>query len=117
MLYPRKPFYAFRSFGKLYALGTETESESSSEHLYVCAATDGNASAAMLTSYRTDFAGEILTVSLSGLPAGGCRARVYLTDEGHENSLESEFALTGETADIHLRLDDEQVRLIEVEPV
>lgn len=115
ILHPRKPFYAFRSFGKLYALGQEAESASSHDHLHVCAAANGESAAAMVVSYRSEFVSDPTDVQLTGLPAGGCKIRVYLTDEGHENELEAEYAVEGETAQIRLRMDDEQVRLIEIE--
>ena len=47
-LKPRKPFAAFRDFGKLYRIGQEVFSESDDENVYVCAAADEKDACALI---------------------------------------------------------------------
>lgn len=114
LLVPRKPFYAFKAFGKLLALGTEVESVCEEKGLYVCAAKNENEQAVMLVSYHSDIVDGTTEVTLSGLPTGGCKIEVYLTDEGYDEKLERVVECDEETYVLPIRLVDEQVRLIKI---
>lgn len=117
VLSPRKPFYAFDAFGALYRLQNECKCESGHERLYACAASNGVDSAVMLVSYLYQFvSGEDSVVSLKGLPACGSTIRIYLTDEYHENECEATYDCAEESMNLKLRIFDEQIRLITVEP-
>ena len=49
-----KAYYAFKAFGELYALGDEVLSESSSEDIYLCAASSKNGKAALIVNVSND---------------------------------------------------------------
>jgi hypothetical protein len=113
-LEPRKPFYAFKAFGKLLALGTEVESACEDEGVYVLAAKDEKEKAIMLVSYRSYIVDGTTEIALTGLPKGGCTIKVYLTDEGYDEQLEREIICTEENYVLAVRMVDEQVRRIEI---
>ncbi len=86
---PRKPFYAFKTFGDLYRLGTEVESGADKSPLYLVAATDGRESEAMLTLYGSSSQGPLMrekggssttNLTLSGLPKNA-KVEISLMDE------------------------------------
>ena len=113
-LEPRKPFYAFKAFGKLLALGAEVESVCEDEGVYVLAAKNEKEKAIMLVSYRSDIMDGTTEIALTGLPKEGCTIKVYLTDEGYDEELEREIKCTEESYVLELRMVDEQVRRIEI---
>ena len=113
-LEPRKPFYAFKAFGKLLALGTEVESTCEDEGMYVLAAKNKEEQSVMLVSYQSYIVDGDTNVTLCGLPKDGCKIKVYLTDEGYDEKLEREIECQDETFVLTLRLVDEQVRRIEI---
>ena len=71
---PLKPFYAFKAFNELYKMGNEKNVESSSEHLYVTAASGGSSVALIASNYSDD--DKEICFELSGLPAGELEIRV-----------------------------------------
>lgn len=62
---PYKPFYAFKAFNNLYALGHEAASESDGEHLHVCAASSGPDGAVLLSNNQVD--SREVAVEISGV--------------------------------------------------
>jgi hypothetical protein len=115
ILEPRKPFYAFKAFGKLLSLGTEIECICEGDGVYVCAAKNEEEQAVMLVSYRSNIVNSATEVRLNGLPKGGCQIDVYLTDEGSDEKLEKTVCCQEETFVLPLNLIDEQVRLIKIQ--
>ena len=114
ILEPRKPFYAFKAFGKLLSLGTEVECFSEDNGVYVCAAKNEEEQAIMLVSYRSGIVNSATEVQLTGLPKSGCRIEVCLTDEGADEKLEKSISCQEENFVLPLNLIDEQVRLITI---
>ena len=114
LLEPRKPFYAFKAFGKLLALGTEVESVCEDLGMYVCAAKNEEEQSVMVVSYQSGIVDGVTEIELKGLPKEGCKIQVYLTDEGYDEKLEREFECEEETFVVPVRLVDEQVRRIEI---
>ena len=117
VLTPRKPFYAFRDFGRLYRLGNEVSCDGDVSGLHACAATDGKQGGVMVVTYRSDLVAEQTDVTLLGLPENGCRISVYLTDEGHTDALEHTMICTESVVSFSLCLDEEQLRYIAVDPL
>ena len=115
ILEPRKPFYAFKAFGKLLSLGTEVECFCEENGVYVCAAKNEEEQAVMLVSYRSNIVNSVTEVRLNGIPKGGCQINVYLTDEGSDEKLEKTICCQEETFVLPLNLIDEQVRLIKIQ--
>ena len=113
---PRKPFYAFKAFGKLYELGAEVESSCEDTGVYVCAAKNESEGSVMLIAYRSGIIDGTTEVILTGLPKSGCVIRVYLTDEGDDEKEEMVISCTDETCVLPIRMVDEQVRRIEIQP-
>ncbi len=74
---PFKAYYAFFTFGRLFALGTRVEVDVEGENLYAMAATDGESKAMVIVNHSDADA----TFALDGLPTG---ARFYLVDESHD---------------------------------
>ena len=112
-LKPRKPFYAFKAFGALRAIGQEAVSAADGEGIYICAAA-GNECAAMLVTYRSDLMGSRRDLLLRGLPEQGCRIEVFLTDEGCDEGLELAVDCSHTEFTLPLTLSDEQIRLIRI---
>ena len=121
----RKPYYAFKTFGALYRLAQEVESNSDCKQVRVCAATDNEKSTVMISTYQHDiFEGKIIQqavcpaseLRLNGLPTNGSKISVYLTDEGHEDKCMKEYLCEEESFVVPMRLYDEQIYRIEVEP-
>lgn len=79
---PFKGYYSFWQFNKLYQLGKEVASESSSEDVCVCAA-ENNGKCAVQFSFRKD-ASEEVKINMSNVPAGKSIA-CYLVDKDHTN--------------------------------
>ena len=71
--------------------------------------------AVMLVSYHSSIVDGTTEVTLSGLPKGGCKIEVYLTDEGYDEKLERVVECDEETYVLPIRLVDEQVRLIKID--
>lgn len=80
-----KGYYPFKMFNELYKLEECVTSESDSDRIYSCAATDGSASAVMITYYEDDdtLPGEKVNLSLNGI-SHECTAEIYLLDETHD---------------------------------
>jgi len=114
LLEPRKPFYAFKAFGKLLALGTEVETVCEDKGMYICAAKNEEEQSVMVVSYQSGIVDGVTEIELKGLPKEGCKIQVYLTDEGYDEKLEREFECEEETFVVPVRLVDEQVRRIEI---
>ena len=114
ILDPRKPFYAFKAFGKLLALGTEVETVCEDKGMYICAAKNEEEQSVMVVSYQSGIVDGVTEIELKGLPKEGCKIQVYLTDEGYDEKLEREFECEEETFVVPVRLVDEQVRRIEI---
>ena len=112
-LKPRKPFYAFKAFGALRAIGQEAVSAADGEGIYICAAA-GNECAAMLVTYRSGLMGSRHDLLLRGLPEQGCRIEVFLTDEGCDEGLELAVDCSHTEFTLPLTLSDEQIRLIRI---
>lgn len=115
ILVPRKPFYAFSYFNKLYSLGCESESISDTEGLYVCAASDGISSEAMLANYRSGLDDTECSVSLCGLPENGCTVTLRLTDKDNTDCCVKTYSFDNNTAEITVNLNEDQIYLITVE--
>ena len=116
-LKPRKTFYSFYDFNRLYRLGKQVVSEDDRTNgLYTCAATDGAGKcAAMLVTYRSEYAKDSFTLTLSGIPHGMTHANLYLTDAEHDNVCVKTLACDSDTLTLDLDLSDEQIWLIEME--
>lgn len=113
-LEPRKPFYAFKAFGKLLALGTEVETNCEETGLYVCAAKGDEEQAVMLVSYHSGMLDENMEMTLTGLPKGGCKIEVYLTDEGTDEELEYTIECDEEACVLPINMVDEQIRFVKI---
>ena len=70
--HPTHAYYAFAAFNKLYALGTEVESVSDTEEVYVLAASDGVRHRAVISNVS----GEEQELEISGVDLTGARYRV-----------------------------------------
>lgn len=114
-LKPRKPFYAFSSFGSLYRLGEECESISTAEGVYTLAARSESSAGVMLASYHSELSDPSCEITLENIPEEATVLRVYLTDENNDNTLEREIKITEKTLTLTLTLSDEQIRLIAAE--
>ena len=115
VLEPRKPFYAFKAFGKLLELGAQVESHCEDDGIYVCAAKNVKEQAVMMVSYQSNISQGITEVTLKGLPKEGCQIEVYLTDEAYDEKLEKTILCQEEMFVLPLNLVDEQVRLIKIQ--
>ena len=71
---PFPTYYGFKAFGNLYALGTQTACESSSEEVYAVAATDGKTNGILIVNTGED--AEFTT----DLPQN---MQAYIIDENH----------------------------------
>lgn len=80
---PRKPYYAFLSFNKLYSMKNAVRAASSSEDIYVCAASDGSRVGLMAANYRGN-GDENVCFRLSGIPEGGIEIRITDADRNDE---------------------------------
>ena len=82
-VFRRPPFHAFCAFNELYVLGNEVFSESDLPGCYVCAASNGPNSGAMITFYPMSASGfdnplyGMKNILLSGLPEEGCTISLY----------------------------------------
>ncbi|MBR5312163.1 MAG: hypothetical protein IKU40_04695 [Clostridia bacterium] len=81
-VFPRPPFHAFCAFNELYVLENEVFSECGNDNCYVCAASNGTNSGAMLTAYSTCHDinpddSSVYRITMTGLPAEGCSIVVY----------------------------------------
>ena len=81
-LFRRPPFHAFCAFNELYVLGNEVFSESDTPGCYVCAASNGPNSGAMITTYpypNASFTASnaVHRITLNGLPSEGCSVSVF----------------------------------------
>ena len=77
-LKPRKPYAAFRDFGRLYRIGTEVFSESDNENVYVCAAANDEDICAVI-AVRDIEEGEC-EITVTGL-CPGTDFRIIKTDQ------------------------------------
>ena len=87
-LAPRKPFYAFESFGKLYRLGEAVYVSSDCDRITACAARDaeGKNFGLMIANYSSARGGDEKTeIELEGVPSG--RFEVRLTDAAREDEV------------------------------
>lgn len=109
-LRPLKGYYPFKMFSTLYELKSETESSSDNKDLYVVSATDGKASAAMITYYCSDKnAPEKIDLSIQ-LKGIGKKASLYLLDKDNDCT-ETDIDIENET--ISLSVNNNTVILIE----
>ncbi|MCQ2385561.1 MAG: hypothetical protein MJ078_02655 [Clostridia bacterium] len=109
---PLKGYYAFWAFNKLYALGTEAASCSTSENIAVCAAGNGQ-SGAVEIAYRKPETDEI-SVRLCHIPVGKtitCR----LTDRIHTNEKIWSFEGTSEEMTLRLPMCPSSIVLLTVD--
>jgi len=111
---PRKPFYAFKAFGKLLSLGEECESVSENENIYVCAAAGDARFGIMLVCFDLAEEDEKVTLTVKGT-AKGSRIRIYITDGNENEKLEAECVAEGDTVTLTLPLCADQLRYIEIE--
>ena len=68
----------------------------------------------MLVSYQRGILDENMEMTLTGLPKGGCKIEVYLTDEGTDEELEYVVECEEETGVLPINMVDEQVRMIRI---
>ncbi len=86
---PFKAYYAFYNFGRLYALGQCVECKSEGGEVYALAATNGEKHGIALSNSS----GEDAVIDLKLIGADIANAKIYLTDETHENELVTEKEL------------------------
>lgn len=110
---PRKPFYGFKAFGKLFSLGNECESVSGSENVHVLAASGEGKHGVMIVTFDSALENEKAEITLSGLSKGAC-VKVYLTDENNDEVLEKETVADSEALTLCLSVSEEQIRYIEI---
>ena len=108
-LRPRKPFYAFRGFNKLYRTGMERFSKSDTAGVFVCAADTG----AMIAVYGAENMNEI-TFDLTGLPSG--KTLIFRrTNEADTLAELLRFRITNDTCTVTLPAADDEILEIEIE--
>ncbi len=92
-LLPLKGYYAFKMYGELYKIGEYLPTLSDTEHIYACAARDGEKLAVLITSYSDDVnPPEEVTVNIDGI--GDAVATPYYLDESRNFEAGEPLSLT-----------------------
>ena len=109
---PRKPFYAFKAYNCLYALGREVSVVSEIERVYVCAASSDTQGAMLLSNYGGDRVD--VTVEISGFAGAqnGVRLEYYHLDETSDLDLKRSEIYNGNSFNPVLTLDKNSVVLL-----
>ena len=100
-LEPIKGYYAFYTFANLYELGTQIESQSDDENVYVIGATDGGKYGGVVTYYTENDNEGAKTVTLHIEGVDTASLKLYLTDE---NNTYTPFACKAEGNKITMHL-------------
>lgn len=87
---PKKGYYPFEIFGKLYGLGNQVYAKANCEHLYVLAASDGFRHAVMLANYQKE-TWETVTVIPRLVHDTGKASKLFVLDETHDLELVQTF--------------------------
>lgn len=117
-LQPLKGYYAFKAFSALRELGTCAHTETESEDLYACAATDGKAHRLLFTRFRDEDASpaETVKIAVKGV-SGPVKATVYVTDETRDMAPLREEIFTAEEFALYLQAELFGIYLVEIVPV
>ncbi len=105
-LKPRKPFAAFRDFGKLYRIGQEVFSESDHRNVYVCAAADESAACTLIAVRDMDSG--ICEITLANTQPG-FSVTVIKTDQNGMDVPVGTFASSGGKLLLKLPFDGDTV--------
>lgn len=105
-LKPRKPFAAFRDFGKLYRIGQEVFSESDDGNVYVCAAADEKDACALIAV--RDMEEETCEISLMNTQPG-FSVSVIKTDQNGMDIPVGTFASSGDRLILNLPFDGDTI--------
>ncbi len=112
-----KGYYPFKMFNTLYKLGQEVET-TDDEHLYACAATDGEVGAVMLTHYCDDdeAAPREVKIDFSGFKhENGVKLTWYILDNEHDLTLMKEELFGGDTFSSYVKMPLFTSLLIKIE--
>ncbi len=103
---PRKPFYAFKQFGRMSQRTEEIYSASDSPEVYAVGSADEFGFDGMISLYGASV-GE-REIEISGLPDGTV-LNLFLTDEYHTNELVKSISASGGRTVFSLPLDEYEV--------
>ena len=105
-LKPRKPFAAFRDFGKLYRIGQEVFSESDDGNVYICAAADEKDACALIAV--RDMEEGTCEISLMNTQPG-FSVSVIKTDQNGMDIPVGTFASSGDRLILNLPFDGDTI--------
>lgn len=109
---PAKPWYAFKAFNELYALGGCASASSEDDGIYPIAASDGDKKAVLLSVFGS---GEtVISVDMTGLGGGAVKAEVYRLDDANDLALSKVEYFTADHAELILSVQDHAVFLIRI---
>ena len=103
---PLKPYYVFKAFAHLYALGTEVESKSEGG-IYTLAAKNDSEAAILVTSFidTDEINTEDVKLSFEGLFSGSpIKAEYYLLDEKNDLDLVREEIFTADKFSAYIKM-------------
>lgn len=117
-LQPLKGYYAFKAFSALRELGTCARTETESEELCACAATDGRTHRLLFTRFCDEDAAQTETVKIAVKGVSGpVKATVYATDEARSMAPLREEVFTAEEFALYLQAELFGIYLVEIVPV
>ncbi len=111
-----KPYYAFRIFGEIAALGTQVSSKHFEDDLYTVASTDGESYAAAITYYEDKDEDVIKEVKATFTALSGKkRVLVYVLDSERDLVLTREEIFTADEFSLYLTMRKFTSVLIKIE--
>ena len=114
-----KAYYSFPMFNALYKLGQAADCQSDNPDVYVCAATNGEESAFIITHYNNDdkHEGTQISVDIRGLSCkNGAEAEVYLLDRDHDLTLTDSIVYYGDKITVRRPLPNYTSYLVKIKP-
>ena len=101
---PLKTYYTFLAYADLVDLGDYVKCDYTAEDVYICAATNGNEGAVMLTHYADTDSAEPKAVKLDLDGISDFTAEVYVTDEDNNMSLFAKQRFNGTAPELYLNI-------------